>query len=123
MILEATISLVMGERKSFMPLTYIALICMAYFGPNANLLGNIQLRIWQYQRPIEDIEQYITNVSLFLAMDFASFTINGILLWNLAKINVLKVMNKIQEEFWIMFAIAEAFHLMEVQTWAAYWKI
>ena len=108
----------MGERKSFMPLTYIALICMAYFGPNANLLGNIQLRIWQYQRPIEDIEQYITNVSLFLVMDFASFTINGILLWNLAKINVLKVMNKIQEEFWIMFAIAEAFHLMEVQTWA-----
>lgn len=104
----------MGERKSFMPLAYIALICMAYFGPNANLLGNIQLKIWQYQRPIEDIEQYITNVSLFLAMDFASFTINGILLWNLAKINILKVMNKIQKEFWIMFAISEAFHLMEV---------
>ena len=27
-------------------ITYIILILMAYFGPNAKLLGNIQLSIW-----------------------------------------------------------------------------
>ena len=42
-------TLVLKERKSINTLTYIIVILMAYFGPNANILGNIQLAIWQFQ--------------------------------------------------------------------------
>ena len=107
-------NLVLNERKSFMSLTYIAVILMAYFGPNAKILGNIQLAIWQFQQPIEDIETYVMNISLLLAADFLSFIVNGILLWYYCSINVLEVTKKLQQSFWIIFAIGEAFLLMEV---------
>ena len=37
--------LVIGENKSLNVLIYLVLIPMAYFGPNAELLGNIQLKV------------------------------------------------------------------------------
>ena len=98
-----------------MPLTYIALILMAYFGPNAKVLGNIQLTVWHFETPIEDINDYITNVCLLLGMDFLSFVVNGIILWYFAKINVLDVLKKLQRDFWFIFASCEAFFLMEVE--------
>ena len=97
-----------------MPLTYMALILMAYFGPNAELLGNIKLRLWHYQKPIPDINAFVMNVSLFLIVDILSFVINGCLLWRFCKVNVIKLLQKLQKDFWIVFGIAEAFLLMEV---------
>ena len=87
---------------------------MAYYGPNAKLLGNIRLAIWQFQQPIEDIVQYVMNVSLLLVVDFLSFFINGVLLWYFANINLLMVLKQLQKDFWIVFTIAEAFLLMQV---------
>ena len=106
--------LVMSERKSINTLTYLLLIIMAYFGPNAELLGNIKLSIWHFQRPIADIEAYIFNVGLLFAVDLFSLVINGGLLWNFANINVLKIMKKLQNDFWFVFAVAEGSLLMEV---------
>ena len=95
-------------------MTYIVLILMAYFGPNAKNLGNIQLEIWHFKRPIEDIYLYAMNVILMLGMDFLSFLVNGVLLAYFSNINVLKVMKSLQKDFWIVFAIAEGVFLMEV---------
>ena len=111
---EDVLGLVLSERKSFMPLTYIILILMAYFGPNAMLLGNIRLAIWQFQQPINDIYEYVMNVSLLLVVDFLSFFLNGVILWYFANINLLKVLKQLQKDFCIVFTIAEAFLLMQV---------
>ena len=112
---DAVKALVISERKSFMPMTYIVLILMAYFGPNAKNLGNIQLEIWHFKRPIEDIYMYAMNVTLMLGMDFLSFLVNGVLLAYFSNFNVLKVMKSLQQDFWIVFAIAEGVFLMEVR--------
>ena len=95
-------------------MTYIFLILMAYFGPNAKNLGNIQLEIWHFKRPIEDIYLYTMNVTLMLGMEFLSSLFNGVLLAYFSNINVLKVMKSLQKDFWIVFAIAEGVFLMEV---------
>ena len=97
-----------------MTMTYIVLDMIAYFGPNAKHLGNIQLEIWHFDKSIEDIHLYATRVSLLLAVDFLSFVINGILLAYFSGINLLKVMKELQQDFWIAFAIGEGFVLMEV---------
>ena len=107
--------LVIGERKSVNSLTFILLIMMAYYGPNADLLANVKLSIWQFQKPISDIEAYIFKVSLFLAVDILSFIINGVLLWHYCKINLLETLKKLQKDFWFVFAIAEAYLMMEVK--------
>ena len=106
--------LVIGERKSLNVLIYLVLIPMAYFGPNAELLGNIRLSIWQFQRPIEDIEAYLFKVTLLLGVDLLSVIINAGMLWYFCKINLLMMLMKLQKSFWHVFAIADAFIITEV---------
>ena len=88
---------------------------MAYFGPNANILGNIQLAIWQFQLPISNIESYIFNISILMIFDVCSLVLNGTLLWVFCNINVLKILKILQQNYWILFAIAEAYLFMEVK--------
>ena len=90
------------------------MIMMAYFGPNAKILGNIKLEIWQFDRPITDIEAYTSKVSILMGVDLFSLVVNGILLWTFCRINVLKVLKKLQQKYWQFFAIAEGYILMEV---------
>ena len=106
--------LVLGERKSVNTLTYMMLVAMAYFGPNAELMGNIKLEIWHFKKPIMDIEAYLIKVSLLMAVDLFSVVVNGALLWHFCKINVVKVMKKLQQKFWLPFTIVEGFLLMSV---------
>ena len=88
---------------------------MAYFGPNAKILGNIQLAIWQFQIPISNIESYIFNISILMIFDVCSLVLNGTLLWVFCNINVLKILKILQQNYWILFAIAEGYLFMEVK--------
>ena len=106
--------LILGERKSINTLTFILIITMAYFGPNAENMGNIKLSIWQFQRPIPDINAYILKVSLLMAIDLLSLVINGMLLWKICHVNSFKIFRNLQRSYWIVFAIAEAYIMMEV---------
>ena len=91
------------------------IILLAYYGPNAELLGNIKLAIWQFQNPISDIGAYTFNVAVLLIVDLVSFMINGIVLRIFCKINVLKVIHGLQKRFWHVFWAAESFLLMVVR--------
>ena len=107
--------LIMTERiESVIPFTYLLTFLMAYYGPNAEILGNIKLTIWQYQS-VADIEDYIKNLLKLLVIDFSSFATNGILLWITCKINVFKVLKKVQAQFWLIMTIQEAFLFFEVK--------
>lgn len=89
---------------------------MAYYGPNAEFLGNIKLTIWQYQA-VSDAQLYKTIQSLCImcGIDFLSGVFNGILLWTTCKINIFKVMQKIQKEFWLIMGVQEAFFFVQVE--------
>ena len=87
--------LVLSERKSVNTLTYLICIVMAYYGPNAEILGNIKLSIWQFDRPIADIEAYISKVSILLGVDLLSLVVSGIILQMICGINVLKTLRKL----------------------------
>ena len=89
---------------------------MAYYGPNAEFLGNIKLTIWQY-KAVSDAQLYknIESLLIMFGIDFLSGIINGILLWKACKINVFKVMQKIQKEFWLIMGVQEAFFFVQVE--------
>ena len=107
--------LILSERQSLHAFTHLTLIIMAYYGPNAEILGNIKLRIWQFQNPITDIYIYVYNVGLWLSVDVLSLIVNGILLWHFCNINVMNTLKKLQTTYWLIFAIAEAYIFMEVR--------
>ena len=114
---EEVKKLLVSERQSLHALSYALLIIMAFFGPNAEILGNIKLSIWQFEAPIQDIQAYIYNIGVWLIVDLASLVVNGIVIWYSCKINILKVMKKMQEGHWALYALAEAYLMMEVRNW------
>ena len=64
-------------------MTYIAVMAMAYYGPNAEIMGSVNLKIWHHQNVIDDIEAFAINVGLLAGVDFISFIINGFIVWKL----------------------------------------
>ena len=97
-----------------MPLTYIFCFLSAYYGPNAETLGNVKAEVWHYLA-VQDVGAYLKNVLIFFVVDFMSFVINGILLWTTCKINVLEVLKNIQKTFWLIWATQEAALYIEVK--------
>lgn len=104
--------LVVTERiEALIPLTYIAMMAMAYYGPNAEIMGSVKLRVWHHQNVINDIEAFAVNVGLLAGVDFISFIINGIFIWNFCNINPFRVLGKIQKRYWIVMMASEAYML------------
>ena len=107
--------IVLTERTELLvPLTYMCLTLMAYYGPNADILGSIKLKIWHYETVIENIEKFVLNLLSLFFIDVISFAINGILIWHFCKLNVLEVINNLQKSFWLVFTVSEALLLLEV---------
>ena len=100
--------LVLTERiESVMTMTYLLLMFMAYFGPNAEKLLEIKLTLWNHNAII-DIGGFITTLAMMEFIDLLSFIINGIILKIFCKVNLLIVLQKIQKDFWFYMAFTEA---------------
>ena len=104
----------LSERESINTVTYLLVVIMAYFGPNAEIMGNIRLSIWQFQQPILDITSYVINVIVLLGVELFSLVINGIMLWMFCGINILRSLRVMQQKYWLLFAVTEAYIVMEV---------
>ena len=107
--------LILTERiETIIPMAYLALMLMAYYGPNAEILGSVKLTIWHYRSSITDISEFVKNLGLLLVIDGSSLVINGILLWKFCNTNVLKVMQNQQKLFGYYMLVVEGFLLTEV---------
>ena len=106
--------LVMTERiESVMTMTYLILMLMAYYGPNAEKLLGIKLTLWHHNA-ISDIGGFITTLAMMEFIDLLSFIINGIILKIFCKVNILNVLQKIQKDFWFYMAFTEASIFIQV---------
>ena len=107
--------LILTERnETLVPLTYLAIMAMAYYGPNAEIMGSVKLQIWHHQNVIEDFGAFAKNILILFAVDFLSFIINGLLIWKFCNINLLKVLLNIQKRYWTFMVFIEASLLNEV---------
>ena len=107
--------LILTERiETIIPMAYLALMLMAYYGPNAEILGSVKLTIWHFRSSITDSSEFVTNLSLLLVIDGSSLVINGILLWKFCNTNVLKVMQNQQKLFGYYMLVVEGYLLSEV---------
>ena len=88
---------------------------MAYYGPNAELIGNVKLTLWQYEA-VTDINEFLKNIILLFAIDFSSGVVNGLLLWTTCQINCLKTLKNIQKGFWHIMGLQEAVIFVSVKT-------
>ena len=100
--------LVINETNEFIaPLCYILCFMTAYFGPNAGLIGNIGNSYWHYSR-IENVEESIEFVIVFMFIDLGSLIVVSILLWKLYRINLYRAFCSLQKEFGYGFSASLA---------------
>ena len=110
--------LILTERnETLVPLTYLAIMAMAYYGPNAEIMGSVKLQIWHHDNIIQDFGAFATNILILFAMDFMSFIVNGFLVWKFCNINPLRVLLDIQKRYWSFMIFVEASLLSEVSVW------
>ena len=83
---DAIKELILSEKVEFaIPLVYCLCFLMAYYGPNDELLGNIQFSSWHYGN-VADIGKFVGNMGILYIVDFLSCVISGVLFWTFSKL-------------------------------------
>ena len=95
------------------PLAYTLCFFTAYYGPNANLIGNIKNDYWQYVA-VEDADQTIKNVSMFFFIDLLSGITCSLILWFSCRIKFIRIYIAIQKEFGLLFLLTLVYILVMV---------
>ena len=81
------------------PLVYLSTFLIAYYGPNANILGNIRNEYWHYHA-VEDVGKLVTTVLQMFLIDLCSILIGGIFLWKFCRINIFLQCCMTMESYW-----------------------
>ena len=105
-IIELLQELAIAEMVEFVvPLVYLICFCIAYFGPNAKLIGNVSNDYWQYVK-VKDFGHTITNVCAFFIIDLLSGVSCSIVLFIFCKISLMRVFIALQREFGLIFLVS-----------------
>ena len=99
--------------EAIVPVTFMLIFTMAYYGPNAEIIGNVKFNQWHF-KAITDLEQYVSNLALLFIVDLSSAMISGVILWTTCKINIFKTLQKIQKDLWYFWAIYDTYKFMNV---------
>ena len=112
---EATLNeLALNERIEFVvPLLYFISFFIAYYGPNATLIGSIKNTLWHFTI-VADVKQAATNMAILFGIDICSAILCSVLLWFSCKISLFRAYTNIQKDFWLILAAQEAYLLVEV---------
>ena len=91
------------EIVEFMvPLCYLICFSVAYYGPNANLIGNVRSSQWQFVA-VEDFEHTVGFIVLFFLVDLGSIVLSTLILWTFFRIKLWNVYILVQKEFGLSF--------------------
>ena len=85
--LRLLMKLLINEIVEFLtPLIFLITFIIAYYGPNATIIGNVQNNYWQYGC-VENLLSYVSVILLMTIVDLSSAVISVCLLWRICKIN------------------------------------
>ena len=95
------------------PLAYTITFLFAYYGPNAEILGNVRNNYWQYDE-VHDVNKLLLSVFEMFVIDTGSIVIGGILLWKSCSINVVKEYCSTIKRYWKVISIRLAVETAKV---------
>ena len=101
-------TLIVNEMVEFMiPLACVGCLFISYFGPNAELIGNIGNDYWQYSK-MENLEHALKYALTFFLTDLGSLIASLALLWIFCHLNSFRAFIAIQKEFGFAFMVQMA---------------
>ena len=98
-------NLVLAEiTEVIVPLAYAIGFAMAYFGPNAHLIGNVKNDFWAYKK-VEDVGRLFAIQFLLFGIDSCSVALNAILLSKFGDVALINELFKAVKRYWMIFII------------------
>ena len=86
------------------PLAYALSFSMAFYGPNAELLGNVKSEYWQYEA-VEDVNwTFLVMLGLFL-IDIVCLALSLSILWIFSKVNLFEEFCSVLQKYWYILAV------------------
>ena len=111
---EALVMLTITEViEILVPMATSITFLLAFYGPNASILGNIQNSYWDYEM-VDDIGQVLSGAYQMFFFDTASIVVGGLILWKFSKINILRECCKVLKRFWPIIAVRMANQTVKV---------
>ena len=111
---EMVAKLILGEAVEFLvPIAYMATFSIMYYGPNAEISGNIRNDYWQYTK-VNDVLDYFTAALQMTFLDLTSIVISAILLWKFCAINMVQEFMSIIKRYGLLSMIFIALLLNKV---------
>jgi hypothetical protein len=110
-LMQSVQILVIGESlEIIIPLAYLLCFIAAFYGPNADILGNVKNGYWQYNS-VDDLWGTISNLLFLVAFDCVSLAIAGTFLFFSSGINLFHVYLHLMKEYGVVFSIHQAYLL------------
>jgi hypothetical protein len=107
-------NLVINESVEFViPIAYCICFLMAYYGPNATILGNVKNGYWQYSA-VTNINTTIMWIGIMFFIDFGSTIISAFLLFRFCNLNIFKMYLLLQKEMWYVLSVHQCYLVEEV---------
>ena len=102
---EETLDLYAVESIEYLvPFIYTVTFLIAYYGPNADIIGNIRMTRWKFQG-VDDVKSYTEELLKMFAIDLAGLMVSTIMFWKLAQINMMQEGYKIMKLYWPLIAV------------------
>ena len=90
--------------EGLVPLGYAICFAMAYYGPNAKLIGNVKNGNWQYKAVDDANWTFLVMLGLF-ALDLVSLSLNAGIIWIFCHFDVLKEFCIVLQKYWWIMAL------------------
>jgi len=111
---EVLTELILNEIiEVIVPFAFICSFAMAYYGPNAGILGNIGNDYWTF-RKVDDITRIVKSALTMSLIDFLSAVTAITVLWKYCRINALKECCKVFKKYWQILCIHAAMNVNKV---------
>ena len=108
-VVDLLISITLNEFVELMvTIAFFISFLMCYYGPNAELMGNIKSDYFQ-NIPVTDMDLFIENVALFLGVELVTIFVSVTLLWMSCGINMFRAYILLMNEFWMMMTVFLAY--------------
>ena len=104
---EKALTLVLIETLEILvPIAFSISFLLAYYGPNAEVLGNVKNEYWQFKgTKVDHAGNFIASVFRMFFVDLLSAIIGGLLLWKFCTLNMLSVGCTMIRSYWPMIAL------------------
>jgi len=111
---EVLTELILNEViEIIVPFAFICSFAIAYYGPNAGILGNIGNDYWTF-RKVNDIRPLVKSALTMSLIDFLSALITMFALWKYCRINAIQQCCKVFKKYWQILAIHAAMNINKV---------